>query len=122
MTDVLEEIKSTKAQRKFGDLEGRAAKKDLAVKDHGRTKFMIVSPKRYAKLRAMEGVGQDRLQQLDRDFDAMVARMQGDRQAVVHDSLDTLPLGEILAAGAAKVAAGGGRKVRVTYRSRRVRR
>lgn len=99
MTQAMK-VESTKAKARFGQLEDRAEKKDVIVTDHGRRKFVVIAPKRYDALLAIERVGKDRLQQLDEDFEALVAGMQGKAHARAAAGLATRPLSEILARGA----------------------
>ena len=93
-------VESTKAKMRFGQLEDRAESKDVIVTDHGRRKFVVIAPRRYDALLAIARVGKDRLQQLDEEFQVLVAGMQGKRHAKAAASLASRPLSEILARGA----------------------
>lgn len=116
MSDVLK-VPSTKAKARFGELEGHAEKRDVAVMDHARRKFMVIAPRRYDELLAIARVGKDRLRRLDEQFDALVAGMQTEAHAAAVERIAVLPLDDILAQGALQLAPA--RTPRVRARSRR---
>jgi PHD/YefM family antitoxin component YafN of YafNO toxin-antitoxin module len=95
-------VESTKAKGEFARLPKRARASDVAITRHGRIQAYVLSPDRYQSLVAIAEVGKDSLEKLDDELDALFARMQtASHRKVVH-ALETLPLSDILAAGALK--------------------
>lgn len=96
-------LESTKAKSGFAKLPARAKTGDVAITRHGRVQAYVLSPDRYQSLVGIAEVGKNSLEKLDDELDALFARMQtASHRKVVH-ALETLPLSDILAAGARKL-------------------
>jgi len=93
-------VEATKAKSGFAKLPAQAQANDVAITRHGRIQAYVVSPDRYTSLVSTSRVAEEPLKKLEDEFEALVARMQGESHRRAVRALETLPLSEILAAGA----------------------
>lgn len=91
------EIESTKAKTRFASLARQAQARDIAITRHGHVQAYVLSPERYAHLAAVDLIGTDAMQQLDQDFDALVARMQSGAHTRAADKLASASPDAVLA-------------------------
>ena len=85
---TIESIKATEAKNKFGELLEKASGNTLvSLMRHGKAAAYVISPEMFHRLERQLGRLADPMAKLDRDFDAMVARMQAPRSAEVAHSL-----------------------------------
>lgn len=96
MSAILE-LESTKAKARFASLAKQAKTRDVAITRHGHVQAYVLSPERYAHLAAIDTIGTHAMQQLDQDFEALVARMQSGAHARAADKLASIPPDAVLA-------------------------
>jgi len=93
-------IESTKAKSGFAALPRQAKARDVAITRHGQVQAYVLSPERYDHLSSIARMGEDVMQKLDNEFDALVARMQTPAHQRAVERIAAEPLSTILASGA----------------------
>jgi PHD/YefM family antitoxin component YafN of YafNO toxin-antitoxin module len=107
-------IESTKAKSGFAALPRQAKSRDVAITRHGQVQAYVLSPERYDHLSSIARIGEDVMQKLDNEFDALVARMQTPAHRRAVERIASEPLSTILASGALAKPA---RKIRARKKS-----
>lgn len=92
-------IESTRAKSRFAALPKQAKSRDVAITRHGHVQAYVLSPERYDHLASIDRAGEDVLDKLDRQFDALVSRMQSPDHRRAVDRIASAPLSTILAVG-----------------------
>src|SRR5690606_4380730 len=79
----VERMNATEAKNRFGDVLEKASAKNTAVSlmRHGKAAAYVISPEMYERLERHLRVAPGPVEKLEREFDAMLARMQA-RQSV----------------------------------------
>lgn len=97
---AVRKIESTKAKSGFAALPRQAKSRDVAITRHGQVQAYVLSPERYDHLSSVARIGEDVMQKLDGEFDALVARMQTPVHRRAVERIASEPLSAILASGA----------------------
>jgi len=90
-TIKIERMNATEAKNRFGDVLEKAANNTaVSLMKHGKVAAYVISPEMYERLNRQMKIAQEPLEQLERDFDEMVARMQSPESLAAARSLMTI--------------------------------